>query len=249
VDAAAKGQDLRDAHKLVGARDQFRICAADTCPSAIQADCANWLETTEKAIPSVVVTAKNGAGTDLVDVAVTVDGQPVAGKLDGQAWTLDPGTHAFHFEGNGAAKLDQRVVVVEGERNQRVNVVLLPAPARGSSSAPPTWRSHRVEPQRVIAVAVGGLSVVSLGVGAGFGAVALSDRRSAYNLCPGSTCPTLAGSQRWSDAASAGNLSTITLAAGAGGLLAAVALWLTAPTARTVQVGLAPGGVTLKGEW
>ena len=99
LDASSKGQTLRDQHKLVEARQQLRVCAAGGCPSVVQTDCAAWLADVEKAIPTVVLAAKNGAGADLFDVKVSVDGQPLASRLDGQALPLDPGPHAFRFEG------------------------------------------------------------------------------------------------------------------------------------------------------
>src|ERR1700733_10293046 len=75
LDAASKGQRFRDTHKLVEAREQLRVCAAAQCPAVVQSDCANWLADVEKALPSVVLSAKSGTGVDLVDVTVSVDGQ------------------------------------------------------------------------------------------------------------------------------------------------------------------------------
>src|SRR5271154_3508776 len=85
LDASAKGQRYKDTHKLVEARAQLRICAAAQCPAVVQTDCATWLAEVDKAMPGVVVAAKNGSGGDLFDVKVSVDGQPLLSKLDGQA--------------------------------------------------------------------------------------------------------------------------------------------------------------------
>src|SRR5580658_608195 len=90
MDAVSQGQTLLDQHKLVEARDRFRVCAGAACPSVVQADCANWLASVEKSIPTVVVTAKNATGEVLVNVKVSVDGQPFALRLDGDARALDP---------------------------------------------------------------------------------------------------------------------------------------------------------------
>lgn len=84
LDAATKGQRLRDAHKLLDARVQLRICAAAECPAVVQSDCAHWLAEVEHALPSIVITARNGAGADLVEVTVSVDGQPLMSRLDGR---------------------------------------------------------------------------------------------------------------------------------------------------------------------
>jgi hypothetical protein len=107
--AADAGQDLRDAHKPLEARQQFQTCAATTCPKVVQDDCTRWLEAIEAAVPSVVVTAKSDAAVDLVDVTVLVDGQPFATKLNGESLSLDPGAHVFHFEAKGGGSLDRRL--------------------------------------------------------------------------------------------------------------------------------------------
>ena len=50
LDAVSKGQRFRDTHKLVQAREQFRVCAAATCPAVVQTDCAQWLDSVDKAL-------------------------------------------------------------------------------------------------------------------------------------------------------------------------------------------------------
>ncbi len=254
--AADRGQDLRDAHKPLEARQQFRICAATTCPKVVQDDCTRWLEATEAAVPSVVVTAKSDAGVDLVDVTVSVDGQPFATKLNGESLSLDPGAHVFHFEAKGVGSLDREVVVAEGERNQHVAVVLKvsvpapapePEPASRSSSLAST--PDGLGTQKILAAAAGGVGVVGLGVGTVLGLVALSTRSAANGICPGATCPTQLGSEKWRDAVAASNGSTAALIVGGAGLLAAATLWFTAPAAKNTQVGAYPGGAQLRMEW
>jgi hypothetical protein len=180
MDAASKGQRLRDTHKLVEARAELRVCATAQCPSVIQSDCAIWLADVEKALPSVVVTAKDGAGADLVDVKVSVDGRPLASKLDGQAVPMNAGPHTFHFEGADGSILDRQVMVKEGERNQAVAVVLGAAAPTPSS----TWKT--------LGWVLGGTGVVGLGVGTVFGVIAMGDKNGAHcdanNVCdPGTT--------------------------------------------------------------
>jgi hypothetical protein len=256
--AADKGQDLRDAHKPLEAREQFRICAATACPKVVQDDCTRWLEAIEAAVPSVVVTAKSDAGVDLVDVTVLVDGQPFATKLNGESLTLDPGSHVFHFEAKGASSLDRQVVVAEGQRNQQVAVVLeVSAPAPPSSperqplprSPSPASTSDGLGTQKIVAAAAGGVGVIGLGVGTVFGVVALSKRSAANGVCPGTTCPTQLGSQKWSDAVAASSISTAAFIVGGAGLLAGATLWFTAPAAKRTQVGAYPGGAQLRMEW
>jgi hypothetical protein len=65
LDAADKGQQLGSAHKLIEARDKFRVCAAAGCPAVVQGDCAGWLDAVEKDLPNVVPLAKDDAGNGL----------------------------------------------------------------------------------------------------------------------------------------------------------------------------------------
>src|ERR1700722_15398926 len=109
-DAASKGQSLRDQGKLVEAREQFRRCAAQGCPTMVLQDCGGWLADVEKNVPTVVVTAKDGSGNDLVDVQVTVDGQPLLSKLTGEALPIDPGLHTFHFSTSGGGSATGKAV-------------------------------------------------------------------------------------------------------------------------------------------
>jgi hypothetical protein len=178
LDAASKGQTLRNAHKLVESREQLRICAAAACPAVVQSDCANWLADVEKALPSVVLTAKNAAGASLVDVKVTVDGQPLLTKLDGQAVPTNAGQHTFHFEGvDGSA--DQQVLVTEGEKNQRIAAVLgAAAPAVAGGISADTGGSS--SPWKTVGWVLGGAGVVGLGLGTVFGVMAMSDDSSAH---------------------------------------------------------------------
>lgn len=191
LDSVAKGQRLKATHKLVEAREELRVCAAATCPSVVQSDCANWLAEVEKALPSVVVTARNGAGADLVDVKVRVDGQPLASKLDGQAVPMNAGPHTFHFEGPEGTGLEEQLVVKEGEKNQAVSVVL-GAPSRGSSS-----------PWKTVGWVLGGAGVVGLGVASVFGAVAMGDKNAANcdarNVCDRGTTGAIKSAAQASD--------------------------------------------------
>jgi hypothetical protein len=206
LDATSKGQKFRDAHKLVEAREQFRLCAAAHCPSVVQTDCASWLVEVDRALPGVVVTAKNAAGGDLFEVKVSVDGQPLLSKLDGQSVPMNAGPHTFHFEGNGAS-VDEQVLVREGEKSQSIAVVLAAAPrpvtvvtaspAQPAQPSPPPAGSAAASsgsssPWRAVGWLLSGVGVVGLGVGGVAGLVAIGDKNGAHcdanNVCdPGTT--------------------------------------------------------------
>ncbi len=193
LEAAGKAQKLRSTHLLVEARDQLRVCAAAACPAVVQSDCVAWLADVEKSLPSVVVTAKNSAGSDLVDVKVSVDGQLLVTKLDGQSVPMNAGVHAFHFETPDGGSLDRQVVVAEGEKNHAVSVTFggaaaassgapgAPAAGPGSTSQS-TWKTA--------GWVVGGVGVAGVVLGAAFGAATLAAKSGDHcvaNVCdPGS---------------------------------------------------------------
>jgi hypothetical protein len=261
LDAASRGQRLRDNHAMVEAREQLRVCAAAGCPSVVQTDCAGWLADVERALPTVVVTARSGAGADLVDVKVSVDGKPLVSRLDGRAVPMDPGSHSFHFEGADGASLDRQVVVREGEKDQAVAVVLAvaravpAAPVPGSPAAatgPEAGGSS--SPWKTVGWVAGGVGVAGLAMGTVFGIIAMADKSSAHcdanNVCdPG----TIGGIK------SAAMVSDVGWIAGGVLLAGGVALVLLAPGAshegRSASVKVAPallasgGGAVIGGSW
>jgi len=85
-----EGQKLRKADKLLGARDKFGVCARDNCPREIVHDCTQWAREVEALIPSVVLAARDSSGRDLLDVRISIDGNPPA-DASPRAMELDPG--------------------------------------------------------------------------------------------------------------------------------------------------------------
>jgi hypothetical protein len=186
ADAASEGQRLKNDHKLVEARVEFQNCARRQCPLIVQTDCLKWLEDVNTSLPTVVVTAKDASGADLVDVKVNVDGQPLVSKLDGQAVPIDPGRHVFQFSMQNGTELDQGAIIREGVKDQSVNVVLgsavsrsprplagVPGVVGGGSPAPESrvWNT--------VGWVLGGSGLLGLAVGGAFGAVAIHDNDSA----------------------------------------------------------------------
>jgi hypothetical protein len=224
LESASQAQRLKDTHKLVEAREQLRACAATQCPAVVQSDCANWLAELDKALPTVVVTARSAAGVDLVEVKVSVDGQPLVSTLEGQAVPMNPGSHTFHFEGADGASLEQRFVVKEGEKSQAVAVVLVAAPATAVSSsalAPASDSGGSSSPWKTVGLVLGGTGVAGLGVGTALGLMAMSSWNNSKNECQSAAiCPQHAQAVSDHDAAvTEGTISTIGYIA--GGLLLA----------------------------
>ncbi|MGD0527039.1 MAG: hypothetical protein ABSE49_17980 [Polyangiaceae bacterium] len=270
-DAASQGQTLRDAHKLLQARDQLRICASQSCPAQVQKDCSSWLDAVEQGLPTVVISAKDGSGKDLIDVAVTVDGQPFAAKVTGDAIAIDPGSHTFHFQTADGTGSDQQVLVREGVKNQTVDVTFATPAAPGAPAAPATPASTapglpQVPPAadtapgqgsawKTVGWIAGGVGVVALGVGSVFGAMAISDKNNAHcdatNACDAGPL---------SSARSASTVSTIGVIAGGVLVAGGLTLVLVAPKAShppdavgllrvAPLVGPGQAGAALTGSW
>src|SRR5262249_52491128 len=136
--------------QLQSAREAANTCVKE-CPNELRADCAKWLEQIETRQPSVVVECRRRDGSTVNDsLIVLLDGTPWREHLDGRAGDGDPGEPVFGVDGGGG-QFEQKVVVREGEKAQRVTLTanaepqpVFPPPAL-SPSAPPepaNPRSH-----------------------------------------------------------------------------------------------------------
>jgi hypothetical protein len=135
VRAVDHAQVARLDGKLREAREGLMVCARAVCPNAIREDCTRWLAEVDASLPSVVFEAVWADGRDVTGMKVLLDGQPLAGAEGGRAVTLDPGAHTFRFEAAGAAPVETRNVIREGEKNRIIRVSFAaPAP---TAIAPP----------------------------------------------------------------------------------------------------------------
>lgn len=201
VDAHYKAQELRAARKLTGARDRLVRCSATSCPRLVQKECADLLAELQKSLPSVVFSAKDEAGADCLDAAVSVDGQQVTERIDGSAVVIDPGPHAITFRRPGGAPVEQKILVNEGEKDRIVRAVLpdrkpvfgpAPAPPLGSPSReaerPSAPSEPTTRPWAPILVAAGA-SALSLASFAYFGLRGQAAKDRLSSTCrPAGTC-------------------------------------------------------------
>jgi hypothetical protein len=94
------------------------------------------------------------------------------------------------------------------------------ARAPNTSSSAEATEGSAWTPWRVGALVAGGIGVVSVGLGAGFGVAALSDAATARKDCAGNVCSSRRGVEAAQAAAKSANIATVGLAIG-GSLLAA----------------------------
>ncbi len=135
IDANGKGQELRREGSFAAARVQLRQCATPSCPAMVRDDCTRRLDELESAQPTILFDVKDASGTDIIDVRVSVDGQPLVPRLNGKPVNVDPGAHEFTFEATGKPPVTERLLVSEGEIGRRERVIVGAAPG-GPPAAP-----------------------------------------------------------------------------------------------------------------
>jgi hypothetical protein len=220
IDAVESGQSLRDKVKLTRAKAAFLVCASSACPEIIQRDCAQWLSELETRIPTVIVTAGDASGHDVVYVRVLVDGEPFADRLDGIAVPIDPGIHRFRLEPKNGLAVEETVVIREAEKYQKQHFILPAAPP--AASMPPVAQvvvSSDRGGYRTGAIVAAAVSGVAAGAFAGFGVAGAVDVHSLDQSCsPRCSASSVAGARL--------DLQIADVSLGVGVAALAVATWL-----------------------
>jgi hypothetical protein len=165
-------QSMRDAKKLMAARDQLRACSSATCPAFMVKECTGWLSEVEPRIPSIVLVASDGNGAPLPNVKVAIDGATASRNVDGTAWEVDPGQHSFAFTLADGTRVDKTALVVEARKEQRITVTVATAP-------------EHAFPYKPVGYAAGGVGVLGVVLGSIFGMEALSTKS---NNCTNGLC-------------------------------------------------------------
>jgi hypothetical protein len=267
-DAFDQSQVKRDAGKLLDARRLFRVCQAPSCSPTQQRLCSAWLTDVEKRISSLVLSAKDGSGADLVDVKVTMDGVQVATKLDGRMIDVDPGMHSFVFELGDGTRAETSAVADERSQGKLVAVTLQhPAvvPSPSQTAPPPGTPTTTIEPtlpdttphgggsaMKTAGLVAGATGVAGLALGTVFGIEALSTKSSH---CSNGLCDFGSASNAYSQA----TISTVGFVAGGALLAGGMMLFLVAPKARSEatstsvsvapMVGSSAGGFQVARRW
>ena len=155
MSASEASLKLRGEHKLREARSQLLVCASASCPADVRNECVRRVDPVNAAIPTIIFEAKDAAGNDMTAVKVTMDGQPLAERLEGSAISLDPGTHTFRFEVMGQPPVEKTLVIYEAVKDRHEPIVMstegavslvpsplptpiaLPSPSIGAPPSPP----------------------------------------------------------------------------------------------------------------
>ena len=271
IDADTQGQDLRRDGKLLSARATLHVCTDPACPRLVREDCTQRLNELTNAVPSLIFSAKDGAGRGLSAVAVTIDGKPLVDHLDGSPIEVDPGEHTFGFQAAGLPRATLKLLIREGERARRREIVIGPPPAENAASPQPATTNgdadanaqdsgssadsdaratSSVSTQRILAWTALGVGATGIVVGSVFGLKSKSKHDDA-KAC-GTTCPDEPSYQANEDAMKFGNISTVSFIVGAVGLAGGAALWLTAKpnqasSKTNAQIGIGLGSLQVRG--
>ncbi|WP_394847183.1 hypothetical protein LZC95_06905 [Pendulispora brunnea] len=185
IDGADEGQSLRDEGKLREARARLLTCANAACPSAIAKDCGTWLADVESRMPTVIVSAVDAAGNDLVDVKVFLDGQPFLERLSGTEVSIDPGPHRLRYEYTtdaAAPPIEENIVIYERQKGRA-----LVAKFRAAEPEPPPQPAPVVVLRKpsppIAAYVVGGAGLIALGSAAFFGLRGRADYSKLDDSC------------------------------------------------------------------
>lgn len=117
ISAHADGQVLRKAGKFQAARQKFASCASDACPALVKKDCASFAAELEAAQPSLIVTAKSAAGSELAIATITVDDAPQSGP---ERLLLDGGEHRVSVTLSDGRQQSATVTLREAERTNLI---------------------------------------------------------------------------------------------------------------------------------
>ena len=188
--ASEEAQRLRDKNRYLEARELFHRCSQTSCPSIVRKDCTKWLTELDEATPSIVIAAQDGAGADIADVKVELDGKVIATRVDGRPIPIDPGEHVLRAEADGQTPITQKLIARVNEKNRIIRVAF---PAPPSSVTPPEPEKPPPPPparpsesgRGVPAVSwiLGGVGLVGLGGFAYFGLTGKSELADLRASC------------------------------------------------------------------
>jgi hypothetical protein len=243
VTAATEGQTLRQQDKLIEARDAFRICAADSCPSVVRSHCVTWLSEVGALIPTVIVRVQDDKGADVLDARVSVDGHDWS---IGRPEPIDPGEHVVEAVTAHGERQRMKVLVVDGDKSRVVTIRIAEPipPARPPARTQPATTTSSGIPWGVWVV--GGLGIAALGTSATFTVLA----KNQLDMLHGTCSPNCSSAQTQTGRTDA-LVAQVSLGVGAAAVAGAI-LWALLPRssqasqptgfAPWLEVGAVPGG-------
>lgn len=270
--AYVETQRLQRAAQFLAARRAAVACGQDTCSDTVRSQCSTWLENIERAVPTVVIDARDDTGAALADVQLEANGSVVTERLNGRALELDPGEYVLRFR-HGEHVVEQRTLIREAEKYRTIAVRFDPrptpaVPARAEPEAPaappgpaspPPWAeslaagataSRAPTSDTSLPTAsylLGGLGLAGV---ATFAVLATSGYASERNLRR--TCAGACEADRVNAVRARYLVADVALGVGVSSLAAAVAVWVWTPRepwAASGRLSFGPRRVAFEGEF
>lgn len=233
--------EFREAEQLATVRaDKRRAVAHDRATSL------------EARVPSLAVVVP--PRSVVAGLTIARDGEPLPKTAWGTAIPLDPGEHSIIASAPSRKTLRIGALLPAARDTVTVTVPPLedessaplleppPAPIGPTPTTPPQPHfspSPAASTGRVVGLAIGGMGVTAIGVGAAFGLVALSKLQQANGgPCDPSDRCSPAGLELRQDAERAGNASTAWLVVGGAALVSGVLLYMASGPAATSNTGV-----------
>ena len=179
-DAYVRAQERRLENPLVEAHGELVACASPACADPIEVDCVRWLAEVERDLPTVVLVVQ-ADGDTAGGASVQVDGSPTRLTTDGRPAPIDPGKHKLSVTLAGRT-IEREIVVVVGQKNQRVELDFRSRAPRDTATPAGTERAtiERIHP---VTWVFAGATVVSAGVLAFAGISALQGESALKDEC------------------------------------------------------------------
>jgi len=124
VESHEQGQvSRRDGH-FSKAREEFSSCTSDACPAPVRQRCSAFLAELDAAQPTIVIALHDPQGRDVgAGLTLSIDAGP-PGPVPATAIRLDPGEHALRVQAGTQPPVERPIVVREGEKERRIDIVV-----------------------------------------------------------------------------------------------------------------------------
>jgi hypothetical protein len=209
----------------------------------------------ESRLSTLTIRAMSGdSGDAALDVrrdGVSVDAAELSTPIP-----VDPGTHEVTAAAPGQKPWSAKVAVGTNAAKVVVEIPKLEPAAPGSPAAATTApadesSSQKSSAQRPIAIAVGAVGVVGLGLGTFFGLSASSTWKDAKAACADFPYQcTQEGLDKQDSARTKATISTVAFITGGVALATGVVLFLTAGTgSKQTAIGIGPGSIVARGRF
>ncbi len=236
-------QRLQRAARVREARREAITCGQDSCSETVRADCITWLGDIERALPTLVIDARDARGATIADLRIEANKELLTEHWDGRALELDPGEYVLRIQ-HGEQVVEAHALIHEAEKYRTVQVRFDALPGSKptlASTPPPSSQAPPASPP-VVSYVLGGLSLAGM---ASFAALAASGYSSEQHLrenCAGACRAADVESVRtryvWAD---------LSLGVGVTAGIAAAAFWIWQPSPSSTTLAIGPGSVRWQG--